>query len=113
MENNSSRRSSNAEHELIAHTMQHQLSRKGIQYVHKGIHYCDSRMEFRLVHAYRKNIRVYGEGRWVEGDNIWCQGVGEAQRHVLWVLQRLCESGRPFYPMCVATIKIAFFQKQN
>jgi hypothetical protein len=99
MENNSSRRSSNAEHELIAHTMQHQLSRKGIQYVHKGIHYCDSRMEFRLINAYRKNIRLYQKRDVGDGDDMWCRGVGEAQRQVLWVLQRLCESGRPFYPI--------------
>jgi hypothetical protein len=99
MENNSSQRSSNEERTLIARTTQHQLSRKGIQYEHKGILYCDYRMEFRLLNAYRKSIRLSQEPQWDVANAYWCSGVGDAQRQVSWVLQRICEPGRPFYPM--------------
>ncbi len=99
MENNSARRSNDEEHALIARLSKHELSRKGIQYVHQGKLYCDNRMEFRLINAYRKCIRLYEEQRWDDGDDYWCKGVGVAQRQVLWVLQRFCEHGRPFYPL--------------
>jgi hypothetical protein len=100
MPKNSSRRSSNAEHALFARLIQHKLSRKGIQYEYQGVLYCDSRIDFNLIiNAYRTCIRLYEEQRLDEGDNSWSKGVGGAQRQVLWILQRLCEPNRPFYPM--------------
>jgi hypothetical protein len=99
MENNSSRRSSNAEHELIEHTTHHKLSRKGIQHERDGERYCDNRMEFRLLNAYRKCIRLYQGQQWDAGDEYWRRGVGQAQRGLMWLLQRICEEGRPFYPL--------------
>jgi hypothetical protein len=99
MENNSSRRSSNDEHELIAITTHHKLSRKGIQYERDGVRYCDNRMEFGLLKAYRTCIRLYQEIGIDAGAESWRYGVGQAQRRVMWLLQRICEEGRPFYPL--------------
>ncbi len=98
VENNSARRSNDEEHALIARLSKHELSRKGIQYVHQGKRYCDNRIEFKLINAYRKCIRLYGK-QCRDGDDYWCTGVGGAQRQVLWVLQRLCEPDRPSFPL--------------
>ncbi|MDR3443427.1 MAG: hypothetical protein P4L65_10495 [Legionella sp.] len=92
MEQNT-RRSNNAEHKLIARTMNHELIRPTIRY-------CDSHVDFnRLLNAYRKCIRLYQEQKWAEGDNTWRREVGGAQRNVIWLLQRYCEENRPFYPL--------------
>ena len=99
MEDNSSRRSSNDEHALIERTLQRKLSRKGIQYDRDGIRYCDNRIEFRVINAYRKCFRLYQEQRWDTADAHWCRGVGQAQREAVWLLQRICEKGRRFYPL--------------
>ena len=100
MENNSSRRSNNAEHQLIAHTMHYSLERKGVAYERKGVHYCDSHADFnQLLNAYRKCIRLYREQKRDEGENTWRREVGGAQRNVMWLLQRYCEENRPFYPL--------------
>jgi hypothetical protein len=98
MENNSSRRSSNAEHELIARAMQRRLSRKGITYDHNGVIYCDNRIQFRLINNVRKYIRLYQMEAHMEARSYLCPGIGGAQRQVLWVLQRICELDRPFQP---------------
>ena len=100
MEKNSSRRSNNLEHQLIASTMRHKLTRCGIRYERAGVHYRDSQVDFnRLLNAYRKCIRLYREQQWNVADAIWRHEVGSAQREVMWLLQRLCEKGRPFYPL--------------
>jgi hypothetical protein len=99
MENNSSRRSSNAEHALIKHTIQRSLSRKGIVYSDpNGVHYQDSRMEFRCINSLRKCLRLDTEGLYADADEVWRSGVGWTQRQVFWLLQRICEK-RPFYPL--------------
>ena len=80
--------------------MPHQLQRKGILYERNGERCRDSHADFnQLLNAYRRCIRVYEEGKWEEGDKHWREGVGGAQRSVIWLLQRLCEEDRPFYPL--------------
>ncbi|KTC86520.1 hypothetical protein [Legionella brunensis] len=100
MENNSSRRSNDEEHQLIAQILRHTLKRKGICYECNGIKYQDSRTEFRLINAYRTCIRLYDEalqnGQWNKADDYWRKEVGKAQGYEIWVLQRLCELNRPF-----------------
>ena len=100
MEPNSARRSSNDERELIANTMHHRLQRKGIQYDQGGTRYCDNRADFNQhFNARRKCIRLYQESKDDEGDNAWCELVGQAERKVMWLLQRICEENRPFFPL--------------
>ncbi len=103
MENNSSRRSSNTEHQLIETMLQCKLHRDGIEYEQDGIRYRDSRTSFRLINAYRTCFRLYEEatvnGQWDKANNYWCTVVGEAQGEEVWLLQRLCEEGRPFLPL--------------
>ena len=99
-EPNSARCSSNDERELIANTMQHRLQRKGILYEQYGKRYCDNRADFNPhFNARRKCIRLYQESKNDEGDNAWCELVGQAQRKVMWLLQRICEENRPFFPL--------------
>lgn len=99
MENNSGRRSSNAEHQLIAKMLQCTLHRQGIQYEHNGVLYCDSRTGFNLINRYRTCIRLYEEaqksGQRDKADAFWREGVGKAQGEEMWLLQRICEN-RPF-----------------
>ncbi len=97
MENNSSRRSSDGEHQLIERVFKRKLHRDGIQYEQDGIRYRDSRTSFPLVNAYRKYIRQAKEVG--KADKYWCEGAGQAQRLVIWLLQRICEEGRPFIPL--------------
>ncbi len=103
MENNSSRRSSNTEHQLIETMLQCKLHRDGIEYEQDGIAYRDSCTSFRLINAYRTCIRLYEEaqdnGKWEKADNYWCTGVGKAQGEEMWLLQRVCEKDRPFHPL--------------
>ena len=97
MENNSSRRSSDGEHQLIERIFKRKLHREGIQYEQDGIRYRDSRTSFPVVNAYRKCMRVY-DGASKEVDEYWCKGVGKAQGVVMWILQRFCEN-RVFQPL--------------
>ncbi|MFT4058023.1 MAG: hypothetical protein QM652_00580 [Legionella sp.] len=103
MENNSSRRSSNVEHQLITRLFQYTLHRQGILYEQNGIQYCDNRTAFSLINAYRTSIRLYNEAEqnnlWKTAHSHWREGVGNAQRKIVWLLQRLCERNRSFYPI--------------
>jgi hypothetical protein len=103
MENNSGRRSSDVEHQLIANLLQCQLQRQGIRYEQNGIRYRDSHSAFNLINAYRKCIRFYDEakqnGQWDKAHAYWREGVGKAQGEEMWLLQRICEKGQPFYPL--------------
>ncbi|HAT9776951.1 TPA: hypothetical protein JBD69_13170, partial [Legionella pneumophila subsp. pneumophila] len=103
MENNSSRRSSDAEHQLIAKLFPCQLHRQGVHYEHHGVSYQDSRTSFNLINAYRKNIRLYDEAaqnnEWEKAHADWREGVGIAQGAEMWLLERICEEGRPFHPL--------------
>jgi hypothetical protein len=103
MEKNSGRRSSDAEHQLIQQTMQRTLHRDGIRYKRDGVWFRDSRTEISLINKYRKCIRLYDEaeqtGDWDKAHQSWREEVGKAQGEVIWVLQRICEKDRPFYPL--------------
>ncbi len=61
MIDNSARRSSDNDHQLIMKLLEHPetqtpltLDRKGIRYVHDGISYRDNHIEFRLPIAYQQ-----------------------------------------------------------
>ncbi len=101
MENNSGRRSSHEEHQLIEKILGCTLQRQGIEYEHHGKRYRDSVSPFNLINAYRTCIRLYEEAErnngWEKGHASWCTGVGKAQGEEMWVLQRICED-KPFYP---------------
>jgi hypothetical protein len=103
MENNSGRRSSDSEHRLITKILQCQLQRKGLQYEQNGIRYCDSHSPFKLINAYRTCIRLCEEaennGRWDKAHAYWSKVVGKTQGEEMWLLQRICEKERPFYPL--------------
>ncbi len=103
MENNSSRRSSNTEHQLIETMLQCKLHRDGIEYKQDGIRYRDSRTSFRLINAYRTCIRLTCEAKnddqREKANHYWCTVVGKAQGEEMWLLQRFCEKDRPFYPL--------------
>lgn len=104
MEPNSGRRSSDAEHQLIQHTMNLKLYREGIRYQQDGVWFQDSRTEFRLINKYRTCVRLYDEaknrgGDWNKAHQFCREEVGKAQGEVMWVLQRICEKDRPFYPL--------------
>ena len=109
MEDNSSRRSSDEEHQLIKRIFNHELHREGILYLQDGIDYHDSRTSFRLINAYRTCLRLYQEfglfrdemrdGREEELDEIereasdyWRTAVGKAQGEEMWLLQCLCKT---------------------
>lgn len=110
MEQNSARRSSNDEHQVVANTMQHRLKRKGIQYDQGGTRYCDNRADFNQhFNAYRKCIRLYQELQYDEGGNAWCELVGQAERKVMWLLQRICEKNRYFLPQLLTHFKASTF----
>ncbi|HEE0199477.1 TPA: lpg1692 family Dot/Icm T4SS effector, partial [Legionella pneumophila] len=102
MENNSSRRSSDTEHQLIAKLFNAKPQRQGIQYEHQGIRYQDSRTSFSLINAYRTSIRLYDEVQnyqYEKADTYWREVVGKAQGEEMWLLERICEEGRPFHPL--------------
>lgn len=102
MEMNSSRRSSNAEHQWINRLFRIQLHRDGIHYEHHGVHYQDSRSSFNIINAYRTSIRLYSEAaqnhHWEKAHTHWREVVGKAQGVEMWVLQRLCEKDQEFAP---------------
>lgn len=104
MEQNSGRRSSDAEHQLIQQIMQITLHREGIRYEQEGVRFQDSRTEFRLINKYRACMRLCDEAANHGGEEdkvhqFWREEVGKAQGEVMWILQRLCEEDRPFYPL--------------
>lgn len=103
MENNSSRRSSDAEHQLITQTMQHHLKRQGIRFSWNGQQYQDCRTPFHLLNTYRTYIRLYNQAlqdrRWDKVNKYWCEVVGKAQGEEIWLLQRLCETFCTFFPV--------------
>ncbi len=111
MENNSSRRSSNTEQQLIEKIFKRKLHRDGIEYEQNGIRYRDSRTSFRLINAYRTYIRLYEEskknGLGQKAYNYWCTGVGKAQGEEMWLLQRICEEGRPYSTHCLPILTIS------
>lgn len=91
MENNSGRRSSNKEHLLIKKILGCTLQRKGILWEQNGIYYLDNCTPFGLINAYRTCLRLYEEGdkmrQWDKANTYWREGVGKAQREVVWLLQ--------------------------
>ena len=105
MEMNSGRRLSDAEHQLITKVFQLQcpIQREGIQYEHHGKRYRDSRSPFNLITTLRTCIRLYEEaeqnGQWDKANAYWRTKVGKAQGEEMWLLQRICEKDRPFYPL--------------
>ena len=100
MENNSARRSSYAEHDIIKKSMQKSLVRNGIPYEQDGQCFCDTHHDFnRLYNAYRKYNRLYNLSNKIDINTIWCKEVGLTQKEVIWLLQRYCEEKRPFFPL--------------
>ncbi len=105
MENNSGRRSSHEEHQLIAKILGCTLQRQGIEYEHHGKRHLDSVSPFNLINAYRTCIRLYDEALrnnlrndlWDKLYASWCT-VGKCQGEEMWILQRICEE-KPFYPL--------------
>ena len=101
MENNSGRRSSHEEQQLIGKLLGCTLQRQGIEYEHQGKRYRDSVSPFNLINAYRTCIRLYEEAERnslkEKADDYWCTGVGKCQGEEMWILQRICED-KPFYP---------------
>ncbi len=95
MENNSGRRSSHEEQQLIEKLLGCTLQRQGIEYEHHGKRYRDSVSPFNLINAYRTCIRFYEEAK---RNNLldkarayWITGVGKCQGEEMWILQRICE----------------------
>ena len=104
MENNSARRSTNKEHQLISKLMQQALHRQGIHYSDAhGAHCCDSHTPFQLINHYRTSIRLYEEihhnGQMAKAQQYWRESVGRAQGEEMWLLQRICEENQRFYPL--------------
>lgn len=104
METNSSKRSSNEEHRLIASVLRHPnsnrplfLHRKGIQYDDcEGVRYCDYRIDFnRYYNTNKQCIRFFTELNWPEGGRSWIE-LGQRQREVMWRLQFVLSTS-PFY----------------
>ena len=105
MENNSSRRSSNQEHELIKEMLQCNLVRMGIVYAQNGILYKDTQAPFfNLLNTYR---RCFGLTEFVSSVSLYSNkvGINEYSRKILgeaqvqspiWILQRFCERYKPF-----------------
>ncbi len=103
MENNSGRRSSHEEHQLIAKLLGCTLQRQGIEYEHHGKRYRDSVSPFNLINAYRTCIRLYQEAERNndlrdEAHAYWRTVVGKCQGEEIWILQRICER-KLFYPL--------------
>ncbi len=106
MENNSGRRSSHEEHQLIEKLLGYTLQRQGIEYEHQGKRYRDSVSPFNLINAYRTWARLYEEAErnnqrsdlWNKVHAYWRTGVGKAQGEEIWILQRICEAKKPGYP---------------
>ncbi len=102
MENNSGRRSSNVEHQLIAKMLQCTLHRKGVQYEQNGVLYRDSRTGFNLINRYRTCIRLNEEAihndQWDKASAFWREGVGNAQGEEMWLLNAFVRKTDHFTP---------------
>lgn len=107
MEDNSSCRSSNKVHNLIAKMLCHPetkqpivLFRKGIQYDDvKGERFCDYRIDFnRYYNTNRKALRLNAANQEEEGDKAWLE-LGERQKERLCRLQLICQKGLFFSPL--------------
>lgn len=103
---NSSRRSSNDEHALIARVFGIELERHGIHYELNGKQYQDTYDGcIRLKNAYRRYLEIYNAHRaigtpWDVVDAVWRNVVGMAQRFsMVHVMQRFCEKNQQFYPL--------------
>lgn len=98
LEDNSSRRSSNVEYNLIVDILKVSLRRKGIDYTYKGVDYCDTRFNFNVIYnSYKKAIRLYGKSRVDDANTAWIE-LGMRQKELLWLLQFFCQSGMSFSP---------------
>ena len=96
MENNSGRRSSNKEYELIAKILNCSLQREGIRYEDSGISYQDSCNSFNeLTNAYRECMRLEANG--INANASWDK-IGKIQTKVIWLAQCYCAKNLPFYP---------------
>lgn len=101
MVDDSARRSSNKEHQLIADTMKHSLQRSGIEYEQCGERYCDNRFDFNhLLNAHRqcRLLALQASAHFYKKDhdehckkrnNAWCTLVGHEQRKIMWLLRHL------------------------
>jgi hypothetical protein len=98
MEQNSARRTSDLDHQLINRLFSHMLHRQGIRYQYNKVQYRDSRTPFNLINAYRTSIRLYSEAQDDISHQYWRTGVGQAQGEEMWLLQRICEKDCRFYP---------------
>ena len=116
---NSSLRTSDTQHQLIARLFRYHndfpdpakagqpvtLHREGIHYELNGTHYRDTYDGcIRLKNAYRRYIEIYDAHQagtpWDDVDTAWRQVVGMAQRlSMVHVIQRFCEEDKPFYPL--------------
>jgi hypothetical protein len=109
MENMSAKRSSRREHQLIRQIMHYvdpktgtvrslQLHQQGLCFELEGVSFKSSRYDFnRLDNAYRKCYRLYRQMP-EEDHTIWCQEVGHIQKECFWLLLRLCQKNRAWFP---------------
>ncbi len=97
MIDNSARRSSDCDHQLIQQLLKHPetqtpltLSRKGIQYIHENISYHDHRIEFRLLTVYRRYFQLIHQAgvdkNYGPAEKFWLNEMNRAQKEVLWLL---------------------------
>ena len=103
MDDNSSRRSSNDEHDLITRTMGCVLKRQGIKYIQEGIVYKDTKFAaISIINAYRTYTRLYNADPvatpWPEVQVAWLT-IGKTLRGNTHILQRMCELNKPFFPL--------------
>ena len=60
-------------------------------------------MSSHIRPLHRTCIRFYEEagdnGQWEKVNDYYCEVVGETQGEEMWLLQRICEEGRPFLPL--------------
>lgn len=107
MPNNSSRRSSNAEHDLILRTMTYlshgcytpvKLYRQGIHYKDvNNVAYLDYRFDFnQYYNAVRNHIDIHKNGCWSLTQAAWDQ-VGLCQKKLIWLIQLICQKGLNFH----------------
>ena len=88
----SARRSNNAEHQFIERILNKKLVRKGIQYKQDGILFCDTHHDFnRYYRAYQEAIDGLKKRDDEKRKNAFCVKLGNAQKEVMWIIQRLCE----------------------
>ncbi|MBA2710945.1 MAG: hypothetical protein H0U57_10170 [Tatlockia sp.] len=96
---NSSRRSTNDEHQFIEKTFGVLLRRKGIHFEYEGIGYQDNCSGFLLINALRTSYRLseaaLNNGNYLIADAYWKNTVGKRQGDVIWLLEALCELKRP------------------